>query len=202
MFGVGGVIDGFVTERLDRLIDREGPVWRWVRDDPLTATLDPASPQSFAKAEKIRDLLISGVPLKISLVSKSPETSAVEFSTGGTTYRFAQPGGGARNVAWAGAGSLPEAHVAFFAAPPASGEGGEAQSPRPEPEEVGRIETEGPWALFRLMDAGEMANTGETSITVTFTRAGQSAKFAVGLPGSSNPFSRGGLWSFRCPTAL
>ncbi|WP_232332925.1 type VI secretion IcmF C-terminal domain-containing protein [Novosphingobium aquimarinum] len=199
MFGSGGLIDGFVSDRLAPLIDREGPVWRWVRDDPLTASLDPTSPQSFAKALAVRDLLLSGVPLKVQLTGKSADVSEVQFSSGGTTYRFKETGGTPRNIVWAGAGSLPEASVTFFA--PEASEGAEGGAPAPL-KETAKIETDGPWALFRLMDAGRMSNDGERRITVTFDRNGQSARFAITLPGESNPFSRGGLWSFRCPTTL
>lgn len=199
MFGSGGLIDGFVSDRLSPLIDREGPVWRWVRDDPLTAALDPTSPQSFAKALEVRDLLLSGLPLKIQLTGKSADVAEVQFSSGGTTYRFKETGGTPRNIVWAGAGTLPEASVSFFA--PEESEG-DAQAKAPALKETGTIEGSGPWALFRLMDAGKMSNDGERRITVTFDRNGQSARFAILLPGESNPFSRGGLWSFRCPTAL
>ena len=195
VFGAGGVIDSFVSQRLDRLIDRDGPVWRWVRDDPLTAGLDPASPQDFAKAVQVRDLMITGVPIKVALVSKSPGIGEVEFSAGGTTYKFEEPGARGRNLVWSGSGSLPEAHVSFF--PPVT-EGATTT----KVEEMARIETEGPWALFRLIDMGEMTNSGANAITEVFASKGETAKFAITLPGSNNPFSRGGLWSFRCPIAL
>ncbi|MGJ3627076.1 hypothetical protein AB5I41_09425 [Sphingomonas sp. MMS24-JH45] len=45
VFGMGGVVDGFAQGRLAPLIDTSGPVWRWKTDQPVTANLDPQSPE-------------------------------------------------------------------------------------------------------------------------------------------------------------
>lgn len=67
---------------------------------------------------------------------------------------------------------------------------------------VGGIETEGPWALFRLMDAARKENAGPLAVLATFGSGAQTAVFKISLPNDRNPFGRGGLWSFRCPTVL
>jgi len=36
----------------------------------------------------------------------------------------------------------------------------------------------------------------------TFGSGAQTAVFKISLPNDRNPFGRGGLWSFRCPTVL
>jgi type VI secretion system protein ImpL len=83
-------------------------------------------------------------------------------------------------------GGLPEAHVSLF-----NGS-----------QEVKRFQGDGVWALFRLMDAAAKENAGPTAIKATFGQGAQFATFRIDLPSSSNPFSRGGLWSFRCPARL
>jgi type VI secretion system protein ImpL len=60
----------------------------------------------------------------------------------------------------------------------------------------------GPWALFRLMDSARKQNTGPTSFSATFGQGANTATFKITLPSDQNPFSRGGLWSFRCPSKL
>ena len=199
VFGPGAAMDGFVSTRLDPLIDRAGPLWRWRGDTPITAALDPASPEEFGKAAKIRDLLVSGLQFKVAVERLGSETGAVEFSSGNSSQRFDAAGPTARPLSWSPQGN-PEAFIAFqpatgaaAAAVPAPGATGAAPS---------RLEAEGPWALFRLMDKAEVQNAGPQSIRATFRSGSQWATLLFQLPSPENPFSRGGTWSFRCPTAL
>jgi type VI secretion system protein ImpL len=219
VFGLGGVIDSFSEQRLLTLVDRSGPVWRWNSQDPLTAALDVASPEEFAKAKKIRDMLAAGIPLKISLLSMGSEVGEVEISSGGTTYRFTQFSDVPRPLIWSGAGGLPEAHVTLFkeptgnpaaealpaaTAPAAKGVAVKPakRAPADEADKLRSFEAEGPWALFRLFEKAQMENAGEQTIILKFGEGARSAEFKVQLPTTQNPFSRGGFWSFRCPAAL
>lgn len=188
VFGTGGTIDGFVQQRLAALIDNSGPVWRWRTDNPITAQMDPASPEEFAKAAEVRDLLIGGVSLKVAVERVGSDTGAVEISSGNSTQRFDRGAGGARPLSWSPQ-SNPEAYIVMH--PAAEGKGAPA-----------RIEAEGPWALFRLMDQAEKQNAGPQSIRATFRSGGHWATLLIQLPSERNPFSRGGTWSFRCPGAL
>ena len=188
VFGPGGVMDGFVQQRLGPLIDNSGPVWRWRSDNPITAAMDPASPEEFAKAAEVRDLLVGGVPLKVAVERFGADTGAVEFSSGNSTQRFDRSSTGARPVSWSPQAN-PEAFIVFH--PAAEGKGAPA-----------RISAEGPWALFRLMDQAEKQNAGPQSIRATFRSGGHLATLLIQLPNDRNPFSRGGTWSFRCPGAL
>lgn len=192
VFGMNGTIDSFVEQRLQPMMDRTGPVWRWRLDDPVAGTLDPSSPEQFAKAGEIRDLLTASLPIRVSLVQKGPSVGEVEIASGGTSYVFDRPGGQARPLIWSMTGGLPEASVVLRAV--ASGDG--------EPTELRRFDGEGPWALFRLLDQGRKQNAGPSTIRVSFGEGAESAIFAIQLPGEKNPFSRGGLWSFRCPVTL
>lgn len=189
VFGMGGTVDAFVQQRLKPMMEVSGPIWRWRSDDPVAATLDPSSPEQFAKAAEIRDLLVGSLPVKVGLAQLGSAVSAAEFSSGGTSYRFDAPGGPLRPLIWSMTGGLPEARVVLF------GAGGKA-------EEIDRVEASGPWALFRLMDKARRDNAGARSVRVTFGDGAKAATFTVELPSERNPFSRGGLWSFRCPSAL
>lgn len=187
VFGPGGTIDSFVQQRVQPLIDNSGPMWRWRSDNPLTATMDPASPEEFAKAAEIRDLLVGGVPLKVAVEKFGSETGALEISSGSATQRFDRQSSGARALSWSPQGN-PEASVTLL---PLEGKGSPA-----------RISTDGPWALFRLMDLAEKQNAGERAIRATFRSGGHWATLLIQLPSERNPFSRGGMWSFRCPSTL
>ncbi len=185
LFGANGQMDNFVQQRLRPLTDSAGPVWRWRADDPVAATFDPTSAGEFQKANDIRDLLLSGVALKVEAVGFGGATTAAELSVGGTTYRFDAGQAGQRPIQWSPT-ALPEAHVTLFA-------GAQKQN---------SFSFEGPWALFRLMDVARKENAGPLAIKATFGEGAASATFRVILPGTSNPFSRGGPWSFRCPPKL
>jgi type VI secretion system protein ImpL len=185
VFGLNGQFDTFIRDRLQPLLDTTGPVWRWRAGDPLAAALDPASAEPFQKAAAIRDLVAGGLALKVEAAGFGGAVTAAEFSAGGATYRFEPTAVGARPVMWSLNG-LPEAHVVLYAGA----------------KEVGRFEGQGLWALFRLMDAAQKENAGPTAIKATFGQGAQSATFKVYLPSGANPFSRGGLWSFRCPARL
>ncbi len=185
-FGFNGTLENFVAQRLQPMMDTAGPVWRWKADDPVAATLDPASPNEFAKAQQIRDLIGGGVSVKIEAQSFGGGVTAVELMSGGTKYRFDPAAMAPRPLIWSTQGTLPEASVILFK--------GTA--------EVGRVESQGPWALFRLMDKARRENAGPQALLATFGQGDATVVFRISLPSERNPFGRGGLWSFRCPVTL
>jgi type VI secretion system protein ImpL len=52
------------------------------------------------------------------------------------------------------------------------------------------------------MQQAKRENAGETMIRATFGEGTRSATLLIQLPTNRNPFSSGGLWSFRCPSML
>lgn len=184
-FGNGGMMDGFVRDRLRPLLDTAGPVWRWRLDDPVAAGFDPASAGEFARTPVIRDILTAGLPFRVSLETLGPGVDAVEFAVGGGRYRFDRSTSQPRAVLWSPSG-VPEASVTFFS----------------QGQQVDEIAEQGPWALFRMMDKARKQNSGEMAFLATFGTAQRSATLRVALPSTQNPFSRGGPWAFRCPVAL
>ena len=184
-FGMNGQMEGFTNAQLRPLLDTTGPVWRWKTDNPVAASLDPASAGEFQKASALRDLLASGLPLKIEAQGFGGATTAAEISIGGQSYRFDAGQTGQRPVQW-NASSLPEAHVTLFAGTTKQRD----------------FTFDGPWALFRLMDVAKKENSGPLAIKATFGEGAAFATFRIILPDLNNPFSRGGAWSFRCPPKL
>lgn len=186
VFGMGGVMEAFFNQRMMPLLDTAGPIWRWRSDSEVAKTLDPASPDEFAKARQVRDLLVAGLAMKVEVQAMGGGVNAVEFSSGGTTYRFDPANTAPRPIIWSAQGSLPQAHVALFR----------------DQQQVSKIEAQGPWALFRLMDKARRENAGPQTMLATFGEGASSAVLRISLPNDRNPFSRGGLWSFRCPVTL
>jgi type VI secretion system protein ImpL len=185
-FGNGGTMDNFVRDRVTPLVDMTGPVWRWRLDDSVAAALDPASAGEFAMTPVIRDLLTAGLSFRVALDSLGAGADAAEFSSGNATYRFDKAGGPPRPMQWAPTGGTPEAHITLFK----------------QAQQVDQIAEQGPWAVFRLVDKARKQNSGETAFLATFGSGDNSVTFRIMLDTDKNPFSRGGLWAFRCPIAL
>ncbi|WP_420382719.1 type VI secretion system membrane subunit TssM [Novosphingobium sp.] len=186
VFGMGGSFDAFAQQRVLPLLDRSGPVWRWSATDPTAANLSPSSPDEFHKAADLRDTLVGGITVKFAAKGFGGGVDAVVLTVGAATYRFDSISSTDQAVTWSAQGNVPRAMVEFYAAGA----------------KVATISEDGPWALFRLMDAAHKENAGPQTITATFGSAARTAVFKITLPGDSNPFGRGGVWSFRCPTAL
>ena len=185
VFGGGGGIGGFVDTTLRPLLDTAGPVWRWRSDDPAAATFDPGSADALAKTVQIHDLLTAGQAFKVQLVSTGPGVDAVEMAAGATN-RFEAGSRAAKQYQWSLQGGLPEAHVTLFKAG----------------QKVDEIDASGPWAIFRLFDKAQRQNDGQTAFRATFGSGNNSVTLRIILPDDRNPFSHGGLWTFRCPVAL
>jgi type VI secretion system protein ImpL len=215
VFGGGGTLSSYVDQKLKTLIDTSGPIWRWQENNPVTAGMDPASPEEFAKAARIRDLLMSGLALKVTVEEFGSDTDAVEISSGNSTQRLDRDMPGPRVLSWSPQGN-PEAFVAMYPAEaqpsaPAAAAAAGSQAPAqpaandplaPKAAPPARISAEGPWALFHLMDKAEKHNAGPQAIRATFRSGPHWVTLLLQLPTTENPFGRGGIWSFRCPTAL
>jgi type VI secretion system protein ImpL len=220
VFGAGGTLSTYVEQHLKPLIDTNGPMWRWRENNPVTAGFAPDSPEEFAKAARIRDLLMSGLALKISVEQFGSDTDSVEISSGNSIQRLDRTTAGPRVLSWSAQGN-PEAFVALYpvapqAPPPTAAATPSATAPappsavspvppeRPPPERPPpvRIGADGPWAFFRLMDKAEKENAGPQTIRATFRSGPQWVTLLLQLPTGESPFSRGGMWTFRCPTTL
>ena len=185
LFGLNGAMQTFVSQQLKPMLDTSGSTWKWRTDNLVSAHFDPTSAAQFQKAQAIGDLLTSGLPLKVEGLGFGGSVTAAELSVGGQTYRFDAGQSGQRILQWT-ASSLPEAHVILF--------NGTTK--------VRDFTFEGPWALFRLMDEAKKENAGPLAIKTTFGDGASYVTFRVTLQDPDNPFSRGGPWSFHCPTKL
>ena len=186
VFGMNGGFDAFLQQRVMPLLDKSGPIWRWNTSDPTAAALNPSSPDEFRKAAQLRDTLMGGVTVKFASKSFGGGVDAVDLTVGSTTYKFDATTSGDRPVIWSPQGNVPHAAVTLYTAGA----------------KVGEVTKDGPWALFRLMDEARSENSGPQTLLATFGRDAKTVVFKISLTSDSNPFGRGGVWSFRCPVVL
>lgn len=186
VFGLGGVIDRFVQTRLAPMLQTAGPVWRWQEGNPVAATFDPANPDQLAKAAEIRDLLTAGLILRVEAQGMTGGVDAVVLQSGDAVLRFDKANMAPRQLRWSLQGGTPEASITLF-------EGSQ---------QVVKLHTEGIWALFRLIEKARRENAGPTVFLATFGEGARKASLRIGLPTEKNPFAKGGVWTFRCPTTL
>jgi type VI secretion system protein ImpL len=185
-FGPGGTLDAFMQQRLMPMLDTSGPVWRWKADDPVASAVNPTTADDLSRVAQIRDMLTTGLTFKVSPESLGPDVDAVEFSSGGATYRFDATNKDPQPVVWTVQG-LPAAHVTLF-------KGGQV---------VQKFDGDGPWAIFRVMDAASARqNAGTSAFLATFGQGTKAATLRIALSSAFNPFSKGGVWTFRCPVTL
>lgn len=185
VFGVNGQLDMFARDRLNPLLNSGLPVWRWNVDDPVASEFTASSAAQFQKARALRDLLAGGLALNVALDGLGSEITAVEVSAGGTSYRFDAANRVPKPLLW-NLAVLPAAQMVVFSGT----------------REVQRLEERGPFALFRLMDKAAIENAGPSRIRARFGEGAQEAVLTMELPSASNPFGRGGPFSFRCPSRL
>lgn len=206
IFGLNGTLDNFIRADLSSLLDASKPIWRWRSEDPIAAGFNPVSAGQLQKAAQVRDLLSGQLVLKVSLVSLGGAVGAADFVAGDQAYRFEPGATGERTIAWSATGSLPEATVTLYpaaATQPTASADAPADAARPAAKkELAQFRFEGPWALFRLFEAARKENAGPTQVKATFGDGAAFATFMITLPSGESPFSRGGMWSFRCPAAL
>lgn len=185
VFGLNAEMDQYVQMQLLPLLNTSGQTWTWRKENPVTRNLSSAAPIQFAKARNIRDLILGGITAQVEATSFGPDVTAVEFSTGGQTYRFAPNIPGAKVIQWT-TGSLPESRVTVFK--------GDVV--------ISEAKYRGPWSLFRLIDDLPSTNAGSSAINVVAGRGAGAVKFRITYGGPYNPFSRSRTWSFNCPKRL
>ncbi|WP_445222763.1 type VI secretion system membrane subunit TssM (plasmid) [Bradyrhizobium sp. Pa8] len=193
-FRPGGIVDDFSQKYLSPLVvDR--------RTGLAPATIDSAEAPiradaliQFQRAREIRNAFFSSpgsapaVRFSIKPVYLSPKLMGATFVLDGKeiTYRHEAPR--AYEFEWPTRTDASIASITLTAAD--------------KTEE--RIERSGPWALFRLLDASQLASGGASDrFAMTLGKPdGTNVTYELRAASVSNPFSLSVLRSFRCPDSL
>jgi type VI secretion system protein ImpL len=188
LFGIGGVFDDFFKANLESVVDRSQTPWTWVSG---AARGPRAILDQFEAAQQIRDLFVrrgSGaleVRFHVTVAEVGGSSIAFDLELHGQRIEY-RPPPRAVLTTWPGPNLAPGAALQWnekFGAKP-------------------RQTFPGPWALFRLLDAGQEKRESDVLSSYTFQMPGQmpghSARIVLDAANVLNPFSNRSWQRFRC----
>ena len=184
LFGPKGVFDRFFTEQLEARVDTSTRPWTW---KPGTAPPSSRMLPHFEQARAIRDAFFpGGTPLpslrfSVTIAAVDAATTQLVVDIDGQKFEDKKPG--AVPATWPGenAGSA----SATFNDRTGIGSG----YPR----------FEGPWALFRFIDAGQPRHESDTRTTLTVRgRRAHEAQVVIDAVSLDNPFAKREWQRFGC----
>jgi type VI secretion system protein ImpL len=185
VFGSGGVFDKFFTENLKQLVDTTRSEWKWREGAPASSA---AMLRQFQTVERIREVFFRGggskpeVRFNISPSTLDATVARFTMDVDGQVFEYRHGPQQSRSITWPGNNGVGRAAVSF------EDRAGVGPS----------LRFNGPWALFRLLDAGALQKNSDTSFTVDFTVEGRAAEIELEADSVRNPFARSQLLRFRC----
>lgn len=212
LFGPQGIIDRYFTTQLAQYVDMSKRIWAFRQDSAIGRSLASSSAtlREFQRAAEIRDtffatgglvpsmtLTIMPPPLPVTPIpaAATDATTAAAANTPSLSIKFEINGvpvtsvPGVSNpavVQWPGS-AINRAAITVTSDVPGL---------RPA-----TIERNGPWSLFRLVEAGAAVARGD-KIIVSYIVGGREINYQIGAASRYNPFTLPALREFRCPSAL
>ena len=191
VFGYGGLYDKFFTERLDKVVDSVQTPWTW-RAAPLSTSPDLL--RQFERAERIRRMFFAAgsknPELNFTLTLGSLDKSATRFflEINGQRYDVKPGAAGGSPAAWPGADKRGLVYAAF-------------EDNVAAPDRLNAFQ--GPWALFKLIDAMRVptqgASEGDLASVLRFATKYHQAQVTIEAPNAaSNPFAASDWRQFTC----
>ncbi|MCC6716965.1 MAG: type VI secretion system membrane subunit TssM [Acetobacteraceae bacterium] len=191
LFAPAGLLDAFFTTQLRQYVDITGRNWRPQAMDGVEPPVSASDVAQFQRAAVIRDLFFSAggntpsVRFDITPMSIDPGAKKVSIDFDGVVVSY--EGGPTRStqINWPGANRMTNVKLTFDP-PPTIG--------------TGVLSANGPWALFRLFNQGQLVQAGSAErYRLTFRQGERQAVFEVRAGSVLNPFAPGVLQEFRCP---
>ncbi|WP_299654842.1 type VI secretion system membrane subunit TssM [uncultured Tateyamaria sp.] len=192
LFGPSGLMETFFDENLARFVDTSQDPWQIRRVNGIDVGVSNAVVQQFQRADDIKNsfFVAPGLPdvtMEITPSALDPNVERVTLESGGQTVSYAHGPPQASALRWPGEQGT-RTRVAFT----------------PVRTDVRNdISLDGPWALFRLLDAAEVRRTNVSDRSrIVFNVGGRIAIFQMRAGSALNPFTLDALNTFSCPTSL
>ncbi|HHZ6227949.1 TPA: type VI secretion system membrane subunit TssM [Escherichia coli] len=191
IFASGGVLDAFWTKQLAPLADTASNPWRY-KPTEGNMTLQGPDLTPFQEAKQIRSVFFNGEggkkfswAMQVRVVDMDPAITELVIDIDGQVLRYAHGPVRPLKVNWPGPrnGSMAEITA----------------SPRIR-QDTSTLLTNGPWALFHLLDAGKAQETAVRGTQqVEYSFDGRRVVLEITAGRDFDPVNRGLLQRFACP---
>ncbi len=190
LFAPGGALDSFFKAQVAPFVDTSARTWHLQPMGDVPPPISGADLAAFQRAASIRDLFFGGGAMGVhfDIAPEFLDTGAKQatLDLGGTAIVYAHGPLRSTTVAWPGPNGMSEIRLSFDPPPP----GG-----------TGVIEEQGPWALFRLINAGTMTpGLSPEQFSLSFSAGPRQVRYHIRAGSVLNPFASTMLQGFRCPT--
>ena len=190
LFGPGGMLDDFYQRRLITMVDTGTNPWSY---KPLADGAKPATPAAlveFQRATRIREGFfrgggkVPGFKLEMRAVEMSDGIKEMVLDIDGQMLKFSA--GNSTSVVLHWPSQKVSSTIRVSTVPPTA-----------------PLSTEGPWALFRLLDRFDVQPTAQPEkFNALINLEGKRIKLEVIANSVMNPFRMREIQQFRCPGAL
>ena len=190
LFAPNGVIDGFTKTKLVGMVDMNGPVWKPIQIAYGVESLPPAAIANFQRAAAIRDAFFPGnaanpsATLDLLLARADDGVTDVQLSIDGQPTSLKPGTNAAARLSWPSLSPNSQIKLVFVI-------GGK---PSTTP-----LIFDGPWALFRFVDAGKVEGGTPERQSVSYEEGGKRVFFELRSGSVRNPMRLPELAQFRCP---
>ena len=193
MFGPGGLMDDFFQKRLAALVDTSTRPWRY-RPVAEQGAITPAALAQFERAARIKDIFFrSGgrtPALRLDFKPVEMDAGITQFilDVDGQLVKYAHGPVVPMAVQWPGPKGSNQVRVQV-SPPSTTGSSGMA--------------VDGPWALFRALDDGQLeAGDAPEKFFITFQIGARKTRFEVTTNSVQHPIRLKELREFQCPEGL
>ena len=190
LFGPKGAIASFRNDYLRPFVDSSTKPWQWRAGQQFGLDLDDDVLLAFERADEIATAYFGGadepkVAFTLEPVRLDNRARAFQFDVGGSVFTYTHGPPTPAPFTWPP--DNPAAEAILSMTPELDGE-------------RNMLRFQGPWALFRLFDAGRILVPDATDIVpYQFNIGSRSLRLTVTAPPTRNPFARDILSTFSCP---
>jgi type VI secretion system protein ImpL len=190
LFAPNGVIDGFAKTKLVGMVDMNGPVWKPIQIAEGVDALPPAAIANFQRAATIRDAFFPGgaanpaASLDLLLQRVDDGVSEVQLSIDGQVTSMKPGSNAGARLSWPSMSPTSQIKLVLLV-------GGK---PSATP-----LIFDGPWALFRFVDAGKVEGGTPERQSVSYLEGDKHVFFELRSGSVRNPMRLAELAQFRCP---
>lgn len=190
LFSPGGILDRFFAQNLASLVDMSGQDWDWKQDTKFGRNLAKSTLRNFQLAAQIRAAFfplggpVPSINITFTPLSLHGDADMALLNIDGQVLQATQAGNTPGLIPWPGK------------------TGSASLSLTPElPGRESAIKFDGPWALKRLLDKGQVTANGD-SLEAHFVIGGRDVAYTIKTGEDGNPFTLPALSAFSCPKAF